>query len=118
MSNNHLSFKETAEKLKASGKEFAENFTHGSLVVELYKPDKIDKQTPHTRDEVYIVVSGSGRFYNAGTYVNFEPGDFLFVPARAEHRFLDFTDDFTTWVLFYGAEGGEKKIPLIKGEEI
>ena len=39
--------------------------------------------------------------------MKFLPGDFLFVPARAEHRFLDFTDDFTTWVLFYGAEGGE-----------
>jgi hypothetical protein len=50
--NFHLSLKSTREKLKSSGKEFAEFFKHGSLVVELYKPDKIDKQTPHTRDEV------------------------------------------------------------------
>lgn len=106
-SNNHLSLKDTAEKLKASGKEFVEFFTHGSLVVELYKPDKVDKQTPHTRDEVYIIASGTGRFFNAGTIVNFEPGDLLFVPARAEHRFEEFTDDFTTWVIFYGVEGGE-----------
>jgi mannose-6-phosphate isomerase-like protein (cupin superfamily) len=107
-SNNHLALKDTAEKLQASGKEFEEFFKHGSLVVELYKPDGVDKQTPHTRDEVYIIASGSGRFFNAGTYIDFETGDFLLVPAGAEHRFLDFTEDFSTWVLFYGPEGGER----------
>jgi len=106
-SNNHLALKVTQEKLQASGKEFVEFFSHGSLVVELYKPDKVDKQTPHTRDEVYIIASGTGRFFNAGTYVDFSPGDFLFVPAGAEHRFEEFTDDFSTWVIFYGPEGGE-----------
>ena len=106
--NNHLALKDTAEKLQASGKEFVEFFKHGSLVVELYKPDKVDKQTPHTRDEVYIIASGNGRFFNAGVYVDFSPGDFLFVPAGAEHRFEKFTDDFSTWVLFYGPEGGER----------
>jgi len=106
-SNNHLSLKSTQEKLQASGKEFVEFFSHGSLVVELYKPDKVDKQTPHTRDEVYIIASGTGRFFNAGTYVDFSAGDFLFVPAGVEHRFEEFTDDFSTWVIFYGPEGGE-----------
>ena len=107
-SNFHLPLKTTHEKLQASGKEFVEFFKHGSLVVELYKPDKVDKQQPHSRDEVYIIAAGTGRFYNAGTYVDFSPGDFLFVPAGAEHRFEEFTDDFMTWVLFYGPEGGEK----------
>lgn len=36
-----------------------------------------------------------------------KPGDLLFVPAGVEHRFGPFTDDFATWVLFYGPEGGE-----------
>ena len=106
--NFHLALKDTSEKLKSSGKEFVEFFKHGTLVVELYKPDKKDKQSPHTRDEVYVVASGSGRFHVNGEYVNFSAGDFLFVPAGADHRFEDFTDDFSTWVLFYGPEGGEK----------
>lgn len=106
--NFHLPLKSTQEKIQASGKEFAEFFKHGSLVVELYKPDRIDRQTPHTRDEVYIIAAGTGRFYNEGTNIDFSPGDFIFVPAGAEHRFVDFTDDFTTWVLFYGPEGGER----------
>jgi glyoxylate utilization-related uncharacterized protein len=104
----HLALDLTAEKLKESGKLFAEFFKHGSLVVELYKPVQTDKQTPHTRDEVYIIASGSGRFHVNGEYVSFKTGDFLFVPAGADHRFEDFTPDFQTWVLFYGPEGGEK----------
>jgi hypothetical protein len=29
------------------------------------------------------------------------------MPARASHRFLDYSGDFATWVMFYGPEGGE-----------
>ena len=29
------------------------------------------------------------------------------VPAGVVHRFEDFTDDFATWGMFYGPEGGE-----------
>ena len=36
-----------------------------------------------------------------------DPGTPLFVAAGVEHRFDDFSDDFETWVVFYGAEGGE-----------
>ena len=38
----------------------------------------------------------------------FGPGDLIFVPAGAEHRFEDFSDDLETWVAFYGPEGGER----------
>jgi hypothetical protein len=30
------------------------------------------------------------------------PGDVLFVAAHEEHRFVDFSDDFKVWVVFYG----------------
>lgn len=69
----HLALDLTAEKLKDSGKEFVEFFKHGSMVVELYKPVHVDKQTPHTRDEVYIIASGSGRFHVNGEYISFKP---------------------------------------------
>ena len=39
----------------------------------------------------------------------FRQGDFLFVPAGIEHRFESFTNDFATWVIFYGPVGGEKE---------
>jgi mannose-6-phosphate isomerase-like protein (cupin superfamily) len=96
---------------------FVEAFAHGSLCVELYAPRGTDAQAPHARDEVYVVVAGRGRFSCDGEIRDFAPGELLFVPAGMEHRFLDFTDDFVTWVLFYGPEGGEARMaPLPPGE--
>lgn len=88
--------------------EFVELFQHGTLTVEFYQPDGVDRQTPHTRDEVYVVVSGSGVFAHEGERQPVEPGEVLFVPAGDDHRFVDFSDDFATWVFFYGPEGGER----------
>ncbi len=92
----------------AAGKEFISVFQHGTLQVEIYKPDGIDRQHPHTRDEIYVVVAGSGVFINGTDRHPFEPGEVLFAPAGREHRFENFTNDFATWVFFYGPEGGEQ----------
>jgi mannose-6-phosphate isomerase-like protein (cupin superfamily) len=81
--------------------------THGSLELRFYAPKGHDPQTPHTRDELYVVASGTGWFVRADERVPFVPGDALFVAAGVEHRFEDFSDDFSTWVMFYGPEGGE-----------
>lgn len=94
--------------LAASGREFIELFRHGTLAVEVYRPRGVDNQRPHTRDEVYVVISGSGTFLTGGERRPFGPGEVLFVPAGVEHRFESFSDDFATWVFFYGPEGGER----------
>ncbi len=92
---------------RPDGKRFVTLFEHGSLLVELYAPRGVDPQMPHTRDEVYIVVEGKGLFVIDDARHAFNRGDFLFAPAGVPHRFEDFTDDLTVWVLFYGPEGGE-----------
>lgn len=84
-------------------------FSHGSLVVELYTPEGSDPQSPHTRDEIYVVASGSGYFVDGNERYPVEEGSFLFVPAGKEHRFEDFSPGFAVWVAFYGPEGGEGK---------
>ncbi|MBK6390761.1 MAG: cupin domain-containing protein [Saprospiraceae bacterium] len=104
----HLPIDKSISALSKQSSPFIKLFTHGSLNIELYAPHLVDDQKPHTRDEVYIIVSGSGRFRNGDQIVDFGPKDFLFVPAGVEHKFFDFTDDFCTWVIFYGPEGGEK----------
>ena len=43
-------------------------------------------------------------FVNGDERSSFGPGDMLFVPAGVEHRFEDFTDDLTVWVVFHGPE--------------
>ena len=94
-------------KLQTQDSPFIELFQHGTLSVELYQPQKVDLQQPHTRDEVYVVFSGHGTFLLDGERMPFQPGDFLFVKAGLDHRFVDFSDDFLVWVFFYGPEGGE-----------
>jgi len=82
-------------------------FGHGTLELRWYAPRGQDTQTPHDRDEVYAVVSGHGTFLCNGVRAPFGPGDLLFAPAGAEHRFEAFSDDLAVWVIFYGPEGGE-----------
>jgi mannose-6-phosphate isomerase-like protein (cupin superfamily) len=91
-----------------AGERFAAVLEHGSLQVEIYAPRGEDPQAPHTRDELYIVMRGSGVFLNGGVRQWFTRGDVLFVPAGREHRFEAFTEDLLTWVVFYGPEGGER----------
>jgi len=90
-----------------AGRVSAELMRHGSLEVRYYAPRGSDKQTPHSRDEVYVVAHGRGRFFLDGERTPFGPGDLIFVPAGAEHRFEEFGDDLEVWVVFYGPEGGE-----------
>jgi mannose-6-phosphate isomerase-like protein (cupin superfamily) len=90
------------------GKRFTSVFRHGSLQVEMFAPRGRDTQRPHTRDEVYVVARGSGFYVNGTQRYAFRTGDLLFAAAGEPHRFEDFTEDFFTWVLFYGPEGGER----------
>ncbi len=98
---------EALEKLANIDFSFLQVFEHGTLAVEVYKPEGVDAQKPHERDEVYVIIAGQGEFFNNGKRSNFKAGDFFFVKARNEHRFENFTDDFSTWVLFFGPKGGE-----------
>ncbi|MBI3653336.1 MAG: cupin domain-containing protein [Acidobacteria bacterium] len=91
------------------GELYVSVFEHGSLTVEVYVPHQTDLQTPHSRDEAYVVVQGSGEFVNEDQRMGFEPGDFLFAAAGETHRFENFSDDLVVWVLFYGPEGGENR---------
>ena len=90
------------------GPPFRTLFERGSLAIEIYRPMGEDLQMPHARDEVYVVIAGRGEFVCGGARQAFEPGEVLFVPAGVEHRFENFSDDFSTWVLFHGPQGGEK----------
>ncbi len=105
---DRLTISNALQSLKAEQDPFKELFSHGSLSVEIYKPQDVDSQEPHSQDEVYVVASGSGFFVNGESRDKFEQGEVLFVPAGVVHRFEDFTEDFSTWVIFYGPEGGEK----------
>jgi mannose-6-phosphate isomerase-like protein (cupin superfamily) len=102
-------FKEALAQIpKREERKFATVFEHGSLEVEIYTPKDVDRQQPHSRDEIYIIARGKGEFVQGDERVKFGAGDFLFAPAGVPHRFEKFSKDFATWVMFYGPDGGEK----------
>ncbi len=61
-------------------------------------------QVPHTRDEFYIVASGSARYRWDGGETQVGPGDIMFAAANTAHGYDQFSDDFSVWVVFYGPE--------------
>jgi len=90
-----------------SGERSALAFKHGSLRVKAYAPRGMDPQQPHSQDELYVVVQGTGFFAHGDRRDRFGPDDVLFAPAGLPHRFEEFSDDLMIWVMFYGTEGGE-----------
>jgi mannose-6-phosphate isomerase-like protein (cupin superfamily) len=97
------------EELGNGGAPYWQGLSHGTMRTLLFKPKGRDVQQPHGQDEIYIVHSGSGTFSKSGEMQPVQAGDVIFVEAGAEHRFETFSDDFATWVIFWGPEGGEGK---------
>lgn len=90
-----------------AGERFVSAFSHGSMSVELYAPIGSDPQTPHDKDELYFTISGTGVLRIGSDRHPFWPGTCFFVPAGVDHGFEEFSEDFTTWVVFWGPSGGE-----------
>lgn len=108
--NFHFSIEQAIAQLKKETKTRSTLlYRHGSMQLKYYAPQKIDPQTPHRQNELYIIASGSGTFFKNGERVPFKTGDVLFVPAQEEHRFENFTEDFATWVIFYGTKNKDIK---------
>lgn len=95
--------------LEQSELPFTVVMKHGTMTIEYFAPQEVDTQTPHKQDEIYIVINGHSKFHRDGENISCRKGDILFVPAGMEHYFENFSDDFATWVIFYGPEGGEGK---------
>ena len=82
------------------GRLSAQALNTPGLEVRWYRPPNPDPQTPHDRDEVYVVVAGTGEFVRAGARVKFGPGDLLFAAKSEIHRFENHTPDTALWVVF------------------
>jgi len=104
----HVSLNEAKEQLQKGVLPFVVLLQHGTLQVEYFAPEITDTQTLHKQDELYVITSGESEFNRDGETRHCIAGDVLFVPAGVKHRFQNFSNDFATWVIFYGKEGGEK----------
>lgn len=73
--------------------------------------DAADRQSPHSMDEAYYVLSGEGKLRVEGEDVDVAAGDVLFVQAGAEHRFHGLTEDLSLLVFFSQAKPEVWKTP-------
>ena len=60
-----------------------------------------DRQQPHDRDEVYVVLNGRGTLEVEGETRVLHEGDAAFVPAGADHRFTGY-EGLSVLVVFAG----------------
>jgi mannose-6-phosphate isomerase-like protein (cupin superfamily) len=60
----------------------------------------LDRQSPHTEDEIYVVTAGRARIVTPDGSADVGPGSVIFVPAHEEHRFVDVVEDLALLVVF------------------
>jgi len=63
-----------------------------------------DQQQPHAEDEIYYVLRGRAHMRVAEQDFAVEPGQLIFVPAHAEHRFHSIREPLQLLVVFAPAE--------------
>lgn len=80
---------------------FTNAFTKNEFELEFFAPRGQDYQTPHEKDEFYIIVSGTADLITENEIINCQPGDALFVAAGKAHHFENISEDFATWVIFF-----------------
>ena len=91
----------------ASGQLYLEFFEAPTMSIGVYglAAGSADPQQPHTEDEVYYVVGGSGQVRIDGEDCEIGPGSVIFVGAGVEHRFHSITEDLKLLVVFAPPRG-------------
>ena len=102
MASPKLTLVDAMTALSEAGNSSVRLLERPNFDVSVYRPEGLDLQGPHKRDELYVVASGSGEFTCDGWTEKFRSGDIFFVTAGAAHHFDNFSSDFSTWVIFFG----------------
>ena len=109
MAANAWKFFDVASEVQSqqtSGQPYREFLRVPSLSCGIYSlpAGASDLQSPHDEDEVYCVLSGSGRLKVGGEEQSIGAGSVLYVRATSEHSFFEVDEDITLLVFF--ASGG------------
>lgn len=91
---------------EAGGRPYHEFLSVPDLSGGLYVLDAgaTDRQSPHTEDELYVVMSGRGRVTVGVEVRDVQPGTIVFVAAGEVHRFHDIEERLVLFVAFGPAE--------------
>jgi mannose-1-phosphate guanylyltransferase len=77
-----------------------------SMTVEVgrYATGTAEPKNPHTGDEIYYLIAGSGMARVGDETYPVEAGDVVFVEAGLEHDFFDIEEEITTLIVLAGTE--------------
>lgn len=78
-----------------------EPFKKENVTLVFFAPRGTDYQTFHDEDEFYFIARGTGELVIENERFNCAAGDAFFVPAKKEHHFENFSEDFATWAIFF-----------------
>jgi mannose-6-phosphate isomerase-like protein (cupin superfamily) len=90
----------------ASGRLYHEFISVPDLSGGLYvlEAAATDPQSPHTEDELYVVMSGRAKVRVGVDVRPIEAGSVIFVGTGVEHRFIDIEERLVLLVMFGPAE--------------
>ncbi|MFB6086255.1 MAG: cupin domain-containing protein [Halodesulfurarchaeum sp.] len=76
-----------------------------SMTVEIgrYSASTSAPKNPHTGDEIYYVMSGTGMARVGDETYPVEPGDVVYVESGLEHDFFDIEEDLRVLIVLAGA---------------
>lgn len=94
----------------AAGRPYLEFLRSSDLSAGLYELEagSVDGQSPHTEDEVYVVLRGRATIRVASEQRPVGAGSVVFVTAGVDHRFVDIVEDLAVIVLFAPPEGDRR----------
>ena len=98
----HASALDVLDQLADESGNYLEVLDEGSMTVEIgrHAAGEAVPKNPHTEDELYYVVAGSGKVRVGDDVYAVEPGDTVFVERGLEHDFFDIEEDLVTLVVF------------------
>lgn len=78
-----------------------EPFKKRNVALVFFAPRSADYQTFHDKDEFYFIARGTAELIIENERFKCETGAAFFVPAKKNHHFENFSDEFATWAVFF-----------------
>ena len=102
---------ELLDRRSASGRPYLEFQRSADLSTGLYvlPAGGIDLQSPHSEDEIYVVLEGRARVTVGNEDGPADRGDVIFVGAGVPHRFHDIEEELRLLVVFGPAEESRRR---------
>ena len=97
-----ISLEKVIADLDATNEYFLNVFKSKALEVGILRLriGETDTQEPHSVDEAYFVIEGTGHIEVEEKMERVNPADFIFVPANVHHRFVAGSKDLIVLYFF------------------